>query len=71
MTPDEGLNHAWILEGNFNKVRPRTRPVVKKTTDSYSSADRQTNGKSGEKTIQREFTMFNVLLLTDKAMAKG
>lgn len=34
MTPDEGLQHQWILEGNFNKVRPRTRPTVKKTTDS-------------------------------------
>lgn len=34
MTPDEGLQHQWILEGNFNKVRPRTRPTVKKATDS-------------------------------------
>uniref|UniRef100_A0A8C6WN65 dual-specificity kinase n=1 Tax=Neogobius melanostomus TaxID=47308 RepID=A0A8C6WN65_9GOBI len=33
MTPDEGLQHQWILEGNFNKVRPRARPTVKKATD--------------------------------------
>ncbi|GAA6233839.1 dual specificity tyrosine-phosphorylation-regulated kinase 4 isoform X2 [Lates japonicus] len=43
MTPDEGLQHEWILEGNFNKVRPRARPTVKKTSDSSTSTDRQTN----------------------------
>uniref|UniRef100_A0A8D3AJL3 dual-specificity kinase n=1 Tax=Scophthalmus maximus TaxID=52904 RepID=A0A8D3AJL3_SCOMX len=41
MTPDEGLQHEWILEGNFNKVRPRTRPVVKKASDSSTNTDRQ------------------------------
>ncbi|CAN9498718.1 unnamed protein product [Ophioblennius macclurei] len=45
MTPDEGLQHEWILEGNFNKVRPRARPSVKKTSDGSTSADRQANGK--------------------------
>ncbi|XP_054865051.1 dual specificity tyrosine-phosphorylation-regulated kinase 4 isoform X1 [Amphiprion ocellaris] len=47
MTPDEGLQHEWILEGNFNKVRPRTKPPVKKTSDSSTNTDKQT--KSGEK----------------------
>uniref|UniRef100_A0A8D0ASU7 dual-specificity kinase n=1 Tax=Sander lucioperca TaxID=283035 RepID=A0A8D0ASU7_SANLU len=37
MTPDEGLQHEWILEGNFNKVRPRARPTVKKASDSSTS----------------------------------
>ncbi|KAF3854512.1 hypothetical protein F7725_022567 [Dissostichus mawsoni] len=37
MTPDEGLQHEWILEGNFNRVRPRTRPTVKKASDSSTS----------------------------------
>lgn len=37
MTPDEGLQHEWILEGNFNKVRPRVRPAVK--TDGSPSRD--------------------------------
>ncbi|KAJ0069584.1 hypothetical protein NL108_010409, partial [Boleophthalmus pectinirostris] len=39
MTPDEGLQHQWILEGNFNKVRPRTRPTVKKTNDGSTNTD--------------------------------
>ncbi|XP_051807851.1 dual specificity tyrosine-phosphorylation-regulated kinase 4 isoform X1 [Acanthochromis polyacanthus] len=49
MTPDEGLQHEWILEGNFNKVRPRTKPPVKKTSDSSTNTEKQTNIKSGEK----------------------
>uniref|UniRef100_A0A8C4NMG3 dual-specificity kinase n=1 Tax=Dicentrarchus labrax TaxID=13489 RepID=A0A8C4NMG3_DICLA len=56
MTPDEGLQHEWILEGNFNKVRPRTKPPVKKTSDSSTSTDnssepsfrKQTNSMSGK-----------------------
>ncbi|XP_047453505.1 dual specificity tyrosine-phosphorylation-regulated kinase 4 isoform X2 [Mugil cephalus] len=47
MTPDEGLQHEWILEGNFN--RTRARPTAKKTSDSSTSTDRQTNSKPGEK----------------------
>ncbi|XP_015250815.1 PREDICTED: dual specificity tyrosine-phosphorylation-regulated kinase 4-like isoform X1 [Cyprinodon variegatus] len=43
MTPDEGLQHQWILEGNFNKVRSRTKPTAKRTTDSSTSTDRQAN----------------------------
>ncbi|XP_026168234.1 dual specificity tyrosine-phosphorylation-regulated kinase 4 isoform X2 [Mastacembelus armatus] len=46
MTPDEGLQHEWILEGNFNKVRTRTKPTVKKTSDSSINTDRQANNKS-------------------------
>ncbi|XP_034444293.1 dual specificity tyrosine-phosphorylation-regulated kinase 4 isoform X1 [Hippoglossus hippoglossus] len=49
LSPDEGLQHEWILEGNFNRVRPRTRPVVKKTSDSSTSTDRQTNSRPAEK----------------------
>uniref|UniRef100_A0A8D3BQU1 dual-specificity kinase n=1 Tax=Scophthalmus maximus TaxID=52904 RepID=A0A8D3BQU1_SCOMX len=48
MTPDEGLQHEWILEGNFNKVRPRTRPVVKKASDSSTNTDRQIISKPGK-----------------------
>lgn len=55
MTPDEGLQHEWILEGNFNKVRPRVRPAVK--TDGSPSRDnsneltfhKQTSKKPGKK----------------------
>ncbi|XP_029910400.1 dual specificity tyrosine-phosphorylation-regulated kinase 4 isoform X2 [Myripristis murdjan] len=34
MTPDEGIQHEWILEGNFNKVRPKTRPTLRKASES-------------------------------------
>ncbi|XP_053742478.1 dual specificity tyrosine-phosphorylation-regulated kinase 4 [Synchiropus splendidus] len=56
MTPDEGLQHEWILEGNFNKTRPRTRPPVKKTTEGSPSTDncvdhnRQAHSQPAEKT---------------------
>ncbi|XP_020559922.1 dual specificity tyrosine-phosphorylation-regulated kinase 4 isoform X2 [Oryzias latipes] len=46
MTPDEGLQHQWILEGNFNRVRSRAKTTVKKTSDTSTSADRQANSKS-------------------------
>ncbi|KAM9377664.1 dual specificity tyrosine-phosphorylation-regulated kinase 4 [Pholidichthys leucotaenia] len=49
MTPDEGLQHGWILEGNFNKVRPQTKPAVKKTSDSSINTDRHTNSKPAER----------------------
>ncbi|KAM4618667.1 dual specificity tyrosine-phosphorylation-regulated kinase 4 [Polymixia lowei] len=39
MTPDEGIQHEWILEGNFNRVRPKTRPMPKKTSESLSSTE--------------------------------
>lgn len=39
MTPDEGLQHEWILEGNFNKVRPRAKPVVKKVSDGSNGTE--------------------------------
>lgn len=39
MTPDEGLQHQWILEGNFNKIRPRTRPTVKRATDASAHSE--------------------------------
>ncbi|XP_074533694.1 dual specificity tyrosine-phosphorylation-regulated kinase 4 isoform X2 [Halichoeres trimaculatus] len=63
MTPDEGLQHEWILEGNFNKVRPRTRPVVK-TSDSSTSTEnsgdltlrKQTNSKLAEKVSSESST---------------
>ncbi|XP_056908708.1 dual specificity tyrosine-phosphorylation-regulated kinase 4 isoform X1 [Takifugu flavidus] len=55
MTPDEGLQHEWILEGNFNKVRPRTKPAVKKAesltiTENSSSLSfhKQENNKTDE-----------------------
>ncbi|XP_013889805.1 dual specificity tyrosine-phosphorylation-regulated kinase 4 [Austrofundulus limnaeus] len=50
LNPDEGLQHQWILEGNFNKVRSRTTPTVKKTTDSSTNTDKQANSKLAEKT---------------------
>ncbi|KAM3850230.1 dual specificity tyrosine-phosphorylation-regulated kinase 4-like, partial [Diretmus argenteus] len=34
LTPDEGIQHEWILEGNFNRVRPKPRPILKKTSES-------------------------------------
>uniref|UniRef100_A0A8C7YJA1 dual-specificity kinase n=1 Tax=Oryzias sinensis TaxID=183150 RepID=A0A8C7YJA1_9TELE len=46
MTPDEGLQHQWILEGNFNRVRSRAKTTVKKTSDTSTSTDRQANSKS-------------------------
>nr|XP_046250828.1 dual specificity tyrosine-phosphorylation-regulated kinase 4 isoform X2 [Scatophagus argus] len=48
MTPDEGLQHEWILEGNFNKVRPRTKPAVKKASDSSTSTDNSTERVGSE-----------------------
>ncbi|XP_024137807.1 dual specificity tyrosine-phosphorylation-regulated kinase 4 isoform X4 [Oryzias melastigma] len=45
MTPDEGLQHQWILEGNFNRERSRAKTTVKKTSDTPTSADRA-NSKS-------------------------
>lgn len=48
MTPDEGLQHQWILEGNFNKVRPRPRPTVKKATDGSTNTE-NTNENSNKK----------------------
>ncbi|XP_061826169.1 dual specificity tyrosine-phosphorylation-regulated kinase 4 isoform X1 [Nerophis lumbriciformis] len=57
MTPIEGLQHDWILEGNFNKVRPRTKPSVKKQTANVSTTrsngeqdySQQAHGKSAER----------------------
>ncbi|KAM4553884.1 dual specificity tyrosine-phosphorylation-regulated kinase 4 isoform 2-T2 [Fundulus diaphanus] len=49
MTPDEALQHQWILEGNFNKVRSRTKPTAKRTTDSCSSTGRPANSRPAEK----------------------
>ncbi|XP_057693703.1 dual specificity tyrosine-phosphorylation-regulated kinase 4 isoform X2 [Corythoichthys intestinalis] len=43
MTPDEGLQHGWILEGNFNKVKPRTKPSGKKPTDSVPATERNSD----------------------------
>lgn len=60
MTPDEGLQHQWILEGNFNKVRPKTRPTVKKATDGSTNTEnsndnsykKQNSNKPGKNTVQ-------------------
>uniref|UniRef100_A0A3B5L8L7 dual-specificity kinase n=1 Tax=Xiphophorus couchianus TaxID=32473 RepID=A0A3B5L8L7_9TELE len=49
MTPDEGLQHQWILEGNFNKVRSRTKPTAKRGAENCSGADRQANSRPGER----------------------
>ncbi|XP_047202734.1 dual specificity tyrosine-phosphorylation-regulated kinase 4 isoform X3 [Girardinichthys multiradiatus] len=49
MTPDEGLQHQWILEGNFNKIKSRTKPTAKRTTDSCTTTDRQGNSRPKEK----------------------
>ncbi|XP_077425334.1 dual specificity tyrosine-phosphorylation-regulated kinase 4 isoform X2 [Vanacampus margaritifer] len=62
MTPDEGLQHDWILEGNFNKVKPRTKPSGKKPTESVTSTDRngeyncikQAKSKSAERFSSEE-----------------
>uniref|UniRef100_A0A669DML3 dual-specificity kinase n=1 Tax=Oreochromis niloticus TaxID=8128 RepID=A0A669DML3_ORENI len=51
MTPDEGLQHEWILQGNFNKVRTRTKPAAKKTSDSSTSTDKQANSHPGKNMI--------------------
>lgn len=64
MTPDEGLQHQWILEGNFNRVRSRAKTTVKKTSDTSTSADRQANSKSGK---QKPFPM----MLEGKAAQKS
>ncbi|XP_051917665.1 dual specificity tyrosine-phosphorylation-regulated kinase 4 isoform X1 [Hippocampus zosterae] len=54
MTPDEGLRHDWILEGNFNRVKPRTKPSGKKPTDSLTAAER--NGDTGERFSSEEYS---------------
>uniref|UniRef100_H2RU99 dual-specificity kinase n=1 Tax=Takifugu rubripes TaxID=31033 RepID=H2RU99_TAKRU len=46
MTPNEGLQHEWILEGNFNKVRPRTKPAVKKASESLTITENSSSLKS-------------------------
>ncbi|KAM9815125.1 dual specificity tyrosine-phosphorylation-regulated kinase 4 isoform X1 [Syngnathus typhle] len=62
MTPDEGLQHGWILEGNFNKAKPRTKPSGKKPTDSVTTTEKngdysyskQANSKSAERFSSEE-----------------
>ncbi|XP_061533139.1 dual specificity tyrosine-phosphorylation-regulated kinase 4 isoform X1 [Phycodurus eques] len=57
MTPDEGLQHDWILEGKFNKVKPTTKSSGKKPTDSVTATEqngddnygKRANGKSVER----------------------
>uniref|UniRef100_A0A3Q0R5G3 dual-specificity kinase n=1 Tax=Amphilophus citrinellus TaxID=61819 RepID=A0A3Q0R5G3_AMPCI len=34
MTPDEGLQHEWILQGNFNKVRTRTDNLKRDSSET-------------------------------------
>lgn len=70
MTPDEGLLHEWILEGNFNKVRPRAKPVVKKASDcstgtensSSLSFHKQGNNKTGKSAVAYKDKMWHQLL---------
>lgn len=67
MTPDEGLQHEWILQGNFNKVRSRTKPAAKKTSDSSTSTDKQANSYPGENMI---FTTSKLLYLISMSLFK-
>ncbi|KAM6946485.1 dual specificity tyrosine-phosphorylation-regulated kinase 4 isoform 2-T2 [Aplochiton taeniatus] len=57
MTPDEAMQHEWILEARLNKLRTRTRPVTRKPSDSASGADNnqeQSQCKAGSnKTVER------------------
>ncbi|XP_010881813.3 dual specificity tyrosine-phosphorylation-regulated kinase 4 isoform X1 [Esox lucius] len=37
MTPDEAMQHDWIQEARFNKLRPKTRPMMRKPSESLST----------------------------------
>ncbi|KAG7257554.1 hypothetical protein CRUP_032225 [Coryphaenoides rupestris] len=58
MTPDEGVQHPWIMEGNFNRVRrpaPQTNtqsPAPQKTTQS--SAPQKTTQSSAPSQEHKE-----------------
>ncbi|XP_067090726.1 dual specificity tyrosine-phosphorylation-regulated kinase 4 [Osmerus mordax] len=39
MTPDEAMQHEWILESRLIKPRPRTRPMMRRPSDSTSSTE--------------------------------
>ncbi|XP_055795690.1 dual specificity tyrosine-phosphorylation-regulated kinase 4 isoform X2 [Salvelinus fontinalis] len=39
MTPDEAMQHEWIQEARLNKLRPKTRPMMKKPSESMSSTE--------------------------------
>ncbi|RVE72296.1 hypothetical protein OJAV_G00060380 [Oryzias javanicus] len=54
MTPDEGLQHQWILEGNFNRVRSRAKTTVKKTSDAPTGTDRQQAEKPDSDSSSKE-----------------
>ncbi|XP_037308142.2 dual specificity tyrosine-phosphorylation-regulated kinase 4 isoform X2 [Pungitius pungitius] len=54
MTPDEGLQHEWILEGNFNRVRPRTKPPAKKASDSLTSKPEKDSSESSSDKLKRD-----------------
>ncbi|XP_075998162.1 dual specificity tyrosine-phosphorylation-regulated kinase 4 [Genypterus blacodes] len=74
MTPDEALQHEWILEGNFNKVRPRTRPTVKNspsTTENTSehSSRKQPNCRPSDKVASESST--NGKLIRDDSSGAG
>lgn len=61
MTPDDGLQHQWILEGNFNKIRPRTRPTVKRATDSSTN-----NGSSSDNSYKKQNSNKTATTANDK-----
>ncbi|XP_045061106.1 dual specificity tyrosine-phosphorylation-regulated kinase 4 isoform X3 [Coregonus clupeaformis] len=39
MTPDEAMQHEWIQEARLNKPRPKTRPMMRKPSESVSSTE--------------------------------
>lgn len=39
MTPDEAMQHEWIQEARLNKLRPKTRPMMRKPSESMSSTE--------------------------------
>ncbi|XP_030223151.1 dual specificity tyrosine-phosphorylation-regulated kinase 4 isoform X1 [Gadus morhua] len=46
MTPDEGVQHPWIMQGNFNRVRPRPRGgVVGPQTPPSCGPDQRQSGQ--------------------------
>ncbi|KAL0968527.1 hypothetical protein UPYG_G00268040 [Umbra pygmaea] len=39
LTPDEGMLHEWIQEARLNKLRPKTRPLMRKPSECSSSTE--------------------------------
>ncbi|CAL8360561.1 unnamed protein product [Lota lota] len=57
MTPDEGVQHPWIMQGNFNRVRPRPLPWPQKTPQScVSSQERKPSTQERKPSTQERNT---------------